>query len=87
MLGDKGVKETWSYNCLAFVLLGSSSRRPESGRTYQSAFELVGPNNLVTVDLRSLMGGLQSDYARSFCIENSKHTSSPIGSDFIDGLQ
>ena len=86
MLGDSGVKETWYYNCLAFVLLGSRSRRSESGRTYQSAFELVGSNNLVTVDLSPLMGGLWGDCARSFCIEQGKHTCNPAGTDFIDGL-
>ena len=70
MLGNKGVKETWYYNCLAFVLLGSRSKRSESGRIYQSDFELVGSNNLVTVDLSPLMGGLWIEFILRCLIKN-----------------
>ena len=51
LLRQAGYPDTWYYDCLAFVLLGSRNLASVSGREYLPSEETVGSQNLVTVDL------------------------------------
>jgi hypothetical protein len=86
MLGDRGLPDTWYHDCPAFVLLGSRSCESLSGRVYRPAEELVGRQNLVTVDLSPRRGQIWGDCARSFCIENGRWTRMPGHPEFVEGL-
>jgi len=81
-----GIHHTWYYDCPAFVLLGSRSQLSISGRDYLPSDELVGENNLVTVDLSPSQGEGLGDCARTFCIENGRVTQAPVSLEFQCGL-
>ncbi|GGC17122.1 hypothetical protein GCM10007205_27640 [Oxalicibacterium flavum] len=87
LLQERGIIETWYYDCPAFVLLGSRSSMSASGRDYIPASEHVGLHNLVTVDLSPLHDGIWGDCARSFVIEQGKWTQTPKTGEFLLGLQ
>lgn len=87
MLSERGLSETWYYNCPAFVLLGSRSCLSLSGRAYEPSEETVGVTNLVTVDLSPMRNGVWGDCARSFCIENGSWTAVPSSRAFTQGVQ
>ena len=57
-LFERGIPETWYYQCPALVLLGSRSCTSVSGREYQASSEPLGLTNLVTVDLSPSCMGL-----------------------------
>ena len=83
---DLGLRDTWYYDCPAFVLLGSRSCASMSGRTYRPAEEAVGEHNLVTVDLSPRRDEIWGDCARSFCIEGGRWVVAPTDTDLADGL-
>ena len=87
LLADRGVHETWYYDCPAFVLLGSRSCASLSGRDYQPANEPVGESNMITVDLSPSLGGAWGDCARSFFVESGSPVSEPSRSEFQAGLK
>ena len=84
-LRDRGILETWYYDCPALVLLGSRSCLSLSGRHYQPAEEPVGSTNLVTVDLSPMHTGCWGDCARSFFVEGGTVTPEPVLPDFSRG--
>ncbi|MBK9217530.1 MAG: hypothetical protein RJA63_1141 [Pseudomonadota bacterium] len=86
-LADRGITETWYYNCPAFVLLGSRSCLSISGRSYVPTDEPVGSMNIVTVDLSPLRNGVWGDCARSFPIEDGLCTFSPKSSVLARGVE
>lgn len=86
LLAERGIRETWYYDCPAFVLLGSRSCASLSGRDYVPSDEAVGLTNLVTVDLSPVFHGAWGDCARSFCIEFGRHVAEPANPDFRRGL-
>lgn len=77
MMTRRGIKDTWYYDCPAFVLLGSRSCLSVSGREYAPSEEAVGDANLVTVDLSPMQDGIWGDCARSFVIENGSWVLNP----------
>ncbi|HSW15219.1 MAG TPA: M24 family metallopeptidase [Solimonas sp.] len=85
MLSDRGISDTWYYNCPAFVLLGSRSCLSISGREYKPSEETVGSTNLITVDLSPLLNGIWGDCARSFFVEDGAWTSTPSLQAFSQG--
>lgn len=87
LLSDRGITETWYYNCPAFVLLGSRSSLSISGRSYVPADEPVGSFNLITIDLSPLREGIWGDCARSFPIENGRCTFSPQSEELAQGIE
>lgn len=86
MMAGYGVRETWYYDCPAFVLLGSRSCLSVSGRQYEPGDEAVGLTNLVTVDLSPARGGVWGDCARSFAVEDGRCTETPSSTEFQEGL-
>lgn len=86
MMADLGIQETWYYDCPAFVLLGSRSCASISGRDYLPSDEVVGANNLVTLDLSPMQDGIWGDCARSYCIEGGQWIPEPTIPEFVDGL-
>jgi len=87
LLADLGATETWYYDCPAFVLLGSRSCDSISGKKYKPSAELVGSENLITVDLSPSIDGAWGDCARSFFIESGHHVSEPVTPEFRRGLE
>lgn len=47
LMEERGVTETWYYQCPALVLLGSRSCLSISGKQYEPSNELAGTHNLV----------------------------------------
>src|SRR5262245_22467521 len=76
-LCERGLSQTWYYDCPAYVLLGSRSCLSISGREYRPAAERVGDLNVVTVDLSPMQDGHWGDCARSFFIEGGRVTRTP----------
>ncbi|MEK6258555.1 MAG: M24 family metallopeptidase [Planctomycetota bacterium] len=87
LLADRGITETWYYECPALVLLGSRSCLSISGRRYSPSDELVGMTNLVTVDLSPQVNGIWGDCARSFFIEGGRCVSQPETLEFQRGCE
>ncbi|MDF1657878.1 MAG: M24 family metallopeptidase [Verrucomicrobiales bacterium] len=87
MLADRGISETWYYDCPALVLLGSRSCASLSGRDYQPGNEPVGEFNLVTVDLSPSREGVWGDCARSFFVESGAPVREPATQQFQEGLR
>ena len=87
LLADRGITETWYYNCPAFVLLGSRSCLSISGRNYVPTDEPAGSFNLITVDLSPLRHGVWGDCARSFPIENGRCTFAPQSPTLARGIK
>lgn len=85
LLAEAGVTETWYYNCPALVLAGERTCLSQSGRTYSPADAPIGEMNLVTIDLSPLLNGHWGDCARSFYVEQGKHSSTPMNPEFIRG--
>lgn len=86
-MAERGVSETWYYDCPAFVLLGNRSCASLSGRDYVPATEAVGQTNLVTVDLSPRLSGAWGDCSRSFCIESGRAVTTPTRKEFQRGLR
>jgi len=87
LLADRGITETWYYDCPAFVLLGSRSCLSFSGRSYVPGDEPVGSFNLITVDLSPLRNGIWGDCARSFPIENGRCSFAPQAPELVCGIE
>lgn len=87
LLLESGLSETWYHRCPALVLLGSRSALSISGRSYEPALEPVGDMNLVTVDISPCVGDMWGDCARSYAVENGRHTMYPKNPDFTEGLE
>jgi Xaa-Pro aminopeptidase len=87
LLADRGIHETWYYDCPALVLLGSRSCLSVSGRDYSPGDEQVGRLNVVTVDLSPLRDGVWGDCARSFAIEDGRWTNTPATGELERGIQ
>jgi Xaa-Pro aminopeptidase len=85
-LRQRGIQETWYYDCPALVLLGSRSCASASGRAYRPSLEPLGPTNLVTIDLSPSYMGHWGDCARSFPVEQGRVTSTPSCSSFAEGI-
>ena len=86
LLRQRGLPDTWYYDCPAFVLLGSRSCVSVSGKHYRPGDEVVGQCNLITVDLSPIRDGIWGDCARSFCVESGRWASSPATAQFVEGL-
>lgn len=86
LLAERGVTDTWYYDCPAFVLLGSRSCLSISGRDYVASNEQVGSFNLITVDLSPLREGVWGDCARSFAIEDGRCSLMPQSPEFVRGI-
>lgn len=86
LLLQKGIRDTWYHNVPAFVLLGSRSCLSVSGRDYQPATELVGKQNVITVDLSPSLNGIWGDCARTFCVEDGQYSPQPSNTQFAAGL-
>lgn len=87
LLADRGIHETWYYDCPALVLLGSRSCLSVSGRDYSPGDEQVGPLNVVTVDLSPLRDGVWGDCARSFTIEDGRWNKTPATLELQRGIE
>ena len=87
MLRDRGLTETWYYDCPALVLSGERSCLSVSGRGYEPSDAPLGAFNLVTVDLSPCRGPIWGDCARRFCIEHSRYTVAPNDHEFSQGLK
>ncbi len=87
LLADRGITDTWYYNCPAFVLLGSRSCLSISGRSYIPSDEPTGSFNLITVDLSPLRHGVWGDCARSFPIENGRYSFAPQSPELAHGVE
>lgn len=85
LLEAHGVTETWYHNCPALVLLGSRSCLSVSGRYYKPSDELVGYENLVTVDLSPLWESVWGDCARSYFVEAGDCSFYPNTQEFTEG--
>jgi hypothetical protein len=85
MLVERGIKDTWYYECPALVLVGSRTCQSVSGRNWVPSEELVGEFNLVTIDLSPCRGTLWGDCARSIFVEGGVARSIPISRGFCDG--
>lgn len=70
LLKKNGIGETWYYDCPALVLLGSRSCLSVSGKDYVPSEEMVGNENLITIDLSPLKDGVWGDCSRSFVVED-----------------
>ena len=87
LLADRGLTETWYYNCPAFVLLGSRSCLSISGRDYVPGDDPVGTFNVVTVDLSPLRNGVWGDCARTFPVEDGHCTFVPQSLELKRGVE
>ncbi|GAA4427645.1 M24 family metallopeptidase [Bremerella cremea] len=87
MLADRGITETWYYDCPALVLIGTRSCLSISGRNYVPADEPLGNFNLVTIDLSPCREGIWGDCARSFYFENSHAVREPEDTEFRQGKE
>lgn len=87
LLAERGIHETWYYDCPALVLLGSRSCLSVSGRDYSPGDEQVGRQNVVTVDLSPSSDGVWGDCARSFTIEDGRWTSTPANGELARGIR
>lgn len=87
LLAERGVSETWYYDCPALVLLGSRSCASLSGRDYTPANVTVGYTNLITVDLSPSIAGAWGDCARSFFVESGSSVPEPSRPEFQAGLR
>jgi len=85
-LSERGIRETWYYDCPALVLSGSRSCISISGREYRPGLEPVGQTNLVTIDLSPSFMGHWGDCARSFPVEEGRVTLEPKDPNFVAGL-
>lgn len=85
LLATFGVRETWYHDCPALVLSGSRSCLSVSGREYQPSEEVMGPTNLVTVDLSPSRAGVWGDCARSFFVEGGACVDVPTNPEFVRG--
>lgn len=70
LLKKHGIEETWYYDCPALVLLGSRSCLSVSGKDYVPSEEMVGNENLITIDLSPLKDVVWGDCSRSFVVED-----------------
>ena len=70
LLKKNGIGETWYYDCPSLVLLGSRSCLSVSGKNYVPSEEMVGNENLITIDLSPLKDGVWGDCSRSFVVED-----------------
>ena len=86
MIQEAGYPDTWYYDCMALVLLGSRSCVSVSGKDYSPADESVGSFNLITIDLSPTHKEYWGDCARSFVVENGKVTDAPQSLEFKNGL-
>jgi Xaa-Pro aminopeptidase len=86
LLAERGISETWYYDCPAFVLLGSRSCLSISGRQYVPANEKVGAFNLITIDLSPVRDGIWGDCARSFAVEDGRCILTPRSPEFARGI-
>lgn len=84
---ERGIADTWYYDCIAYVLLGSRSCLSISGRDYLPGDELAGEHNLVTIDLSPREGELWGDFARSFCVEGGRVVEAPASDELREGLR
>ena len=87
MLRDRGLTETWYYDCPALVLSAERTSVSASGRDYKPGNMPLGDFNLVTVDLSPCRGRTWGDCARSFCIEDGRYTAAPNDHEFSQRLK
>ena len=85
MLAERGLSDTWYYQCPALVLLGSRSCLSVSGWAYAPGEEPVGEFNLVTIDLSPRRGPWWGDCARSFFVEQGIARLVPSAAEFREG--
>jgi len=86
LLNEKGITETWYYDCPAYVLLGARSCLSISGKDYIPATIPVGETNVVTIDLSPQLGNIWGDCARSFIVQSGKVVEEGINKKFLKGL-
>jgi hypothetical protein len=87
LLRKYGITETWYYNVPALVLLGLRSCFSISGKDYTpDNNEIVGTENLITVDLSPLDGSIWGDCARSFVFQKGKIADENNYGEFSEGM-
>lgn len=87
LMADSGVTETWYHSVPAFVLLGNRSCLSISGRDYIPSNEVVGLENLVTVDLSPSINNIWGDCARSFIVEEGQVIDQPKNKHYSEGIE
>ena len=89
LLKKHGIDETLYYDCPALGLLGSRSCLSVSGKNYVPSEEMVGNENLVTIDLSPLKNGVWGDCSRSFVVEDGivKSETDIKNFEFLEGLR
>ena len=89
LLKKNGIGETWYYDCPALVLLGSRSCLSVSGKDYVPSEEMVGNENMITIDLSPLKDGVWGDCSRSFVVEDGfvKDENDIKKFEFLEGLK
>lgn len=89
LLTDYGSNSWWYHGIGAFVLLGKRSILSMSGTQHTpSEDNLVGENDIVTIDLAPTLDGYWGDYARTIFVENGKAADEdqPTKPEFREGL-
>jgi Xaa-Pro aminopeptidase len=90
LLSDYGSNSWWYHGIGAFVLLGKRSTLSMSGTEHTpSEDNLVGENDVVTIDLAPTLDGYWGDYARTIFIENGMvaNEDQPTVPEFRQGLE
>ena len=88
----RGVTSFWYHGVGALVLVGKRTVMSVSGRVYRPSNELVGRNDLVTVDLSPDIDTYWGDFARSLVIGNGQVVSDagpchpPVLKELFDGI-
>lgn len=86
LLCNKGLPDTWYYDCPALVLAGGRSCLSISGRYYQASDVAIGGKNLISIDLSPAMGDVWGDYSRTFAFEFGAYTEQPKTLEYKNGL-
>jgi Xaa-Pro aminopeptidase len=69
---NRGATSFWYHGVGSLVLVGRKTLLSISGREYKPSNDLVGRNDLVTVDLGPEIDSYWGDFARSFVIGNGR---------------
>ncbi len=89
-LVKRGSNSWWYHGVGALVLLGDRSRVSTSGREYYASdSNILGENDLVTLDLAPTIDGCWGDYARTIFFEDGRAApeDQPGRPEFRDGLE
>ncbi len=85
LLEERGITETWYYDCPALVLASDRTCLSQSGKDYVPSTSPIGETTLVTVDLSPVLDGFWGDCARSFFLEEGSVMREPRRDEFSRG--